>query len=700
MFSVSVNLREEKRAGYPLRDAALCGFIARAASLPVYQKMLHCAAFIHGIFSAALSVLERVEIERNALAFRTCLDAERLTFDRDAAAIAVEAIRTNNAPEGSEGYVNMLKTYTTPTVLKFAEAAGIRRNAQDKWEDLILFPIDECHTLNPDIYTQNDIKDENRSTYHALCSVLRDLIETPIFALFMSTTSKTRQLAPPVLVDPSSRVTGGELVQHPPYTAFPFDVYKAIIVENTRNLDEVCELSFLCRFGRPLWWTRWHSGDEDVRKGLIKFAMAKLKGNAGMLSDAAKFAALSTRHLLMFEPDRRPPGMDNKQYQAATVEEYRQVASHMRTVHCIPTHREYMHTSTPSEPILAEAAARLLALSECPQVKILAEDLNPLVGKGERGELAARLLCNLAHDAALKISPIILDENLEFSRPIRLIHFLEALIAPKSHSQLLDSRPVTGGNLPFRDAFDDCWVNFTHWSKMGDASCLTTAALWKAIARGTAWQCCDGMPGIDQLIPFVRGRHAKLGRGTVSAIAIQNKDRKTALKVKLDDKFPARLFADAPGGTRQSFIFLTMQLGVQLSAAAAAKATKAAPAITPSKTSVGVSPRIRTTRSVEVDNRPGRYDITINGCSPTVYQVIREEDRSHWAQLLAARSLESELARQTPPHMELLVRSKPLFWSGAPSFDWAEDADGKVDVNEEQEEKIEFGKGEEEEDDI
>ncbi|KAF8159964.1 hypothetical protein B0H34DRAFT_843808 [Crassisporium funariophilum] len=236
--------------------------------------------------------------------------------------------------------------------------------------------------------------------------------------------------------------------------------------------------------------------------------------------------------------------------------------------------------------------------------------------------------------------------------------------------------------------------------RLGDASCLTTAALWKAIARGTAWQCCDGMPGIDQLIPFVRGRHAKLGRGTVSAIAIQNKDRKTALKVKLGDKFPARLFADAPGGTRQSFIFLTMQLGVQLSAAAAAKATKAATPITPSKTSVGVPPRIRTTRSVEVDNRPGRYDITINGCSPTVYQVIREEDRSHWAQLSAARSLKSELPRQTPPHMELLVRSKPLFWSGAPSFDWAEDADGKVHVNEEQEEKIEFGKGEEEEDDI
>ncbi|KAF8156101.1 hypothetical protein B0H34DRAFT_716186 [Crassisporium funariophilum] len=698
MFSVS-----EARTGYPLRDAALCAFIARVAYRPLYRKKLHCAAFIHGIFSAALSVLECAEIKHNALAFRTCLDVERPIFDQAAATKADEAKQTNEAKFGyfeqSEAYQSMLQEYTIPAVLKFAEAAGISRDAQGKWKDLILFPIDEFHTLYP---PKDDINDNTQSTYHALCSVLHDLIKTPIFALFMSTAFNTRQLAPPVFDDPSSRICNpGKLVQHPPYTAFPFDVYKAIIVENTRNLDEVCELSFLCRFGRPLWWTRWDSGDEDVRKGLIKFAMAKLKGGDLKVGNAAKFAALSTRHLLMFEPDRQPPGMDNKQYQAATVEEYRQVASHMRTVHCIPTHREYMHTSTPSEPILAEAAARLLALSECPQVKFLAEDLNPLVGKGERGELAARLLCNLAHDAALKTSPQIPDKNLEFSRPIRLIHFLEALIAPKSHSQLLDSRPVTGGNLPFRDAFDDCWVNFTHWSKIDDASCLTTAALWKAIARGTAWQCCDGMSGIDQVIPFVRGRDAKLGRGTVSAIAIQNQDRKFALKVKLDDEFPARLFADAPGGTQQSFIFLTMQLGVQLSAAAAAKATKVATPITPSKTSVGVPPLIRTTRSAKVDDRPGRYDITIIGCSPTVYQVIKEEDRSHWAQLLAARSFNCEFPRQKPTLTELLVRSKPLFWSGAPSFDWAKDGEGKVDdVNEEQEEKIEFGKGEEEEDDI
>lgn len=140
------------------------------------------------------------------------------------------------------------------------------------------------------------------------------------------------------------------------------------------------------------WWTRWAEGDDEVRRYIIQFAITKLKGGNGSdkISDDAVLAALSTRHLLLFEPDRRAPGVTTEVYEEGLAREYRQVALHMRTVHSIPEHREHLRTSTPSEPILAEAAGQLLLIWGGSQVEFLANSLHPLIGKGEPGELTGR----------------------------------------------------------------------------------------------------------------------------------------------------------------------------------------------------------------------------------------------------------------------------------------------------------------------
>jgi len=194
---------------------------------------------------------------------------------------------------------------------------------------------------------------------------------------------------------------------------------------------------------------------------MIQFAMQKLNGFASLDKSSAEatFAALSIRHLLTFEKDHRAPDFTTKDHRTALSKETRQVASHMRIIHSVPEHREYTRTGTPSEPILAEAAAQLLEGGD--QVKALAEATGPLVEKGERGELAARLLLNLAHDAAL---PPQTSEStgVRYAQPILFLDFFKALFTEQWFEKILLSSPVAGGDTSFEATLKDCYIHFTH----------------------------------------------------------------------------------------------------------------------------------------------------------------------------------------------------------------------------------------------
>lgn len=89
-----------------------------------------------------------------------------------------------------------------------------------------------------------------------------------------------------------------------------------------------------------------------VRQRIVTFAMMKLAAqNDGRSYTRESFlAALSVRLLLDFEP-RRITAIDTENLM---------VAGHLRVANVIPSHREYMFSSTPSEPIVAEAAAQVL----------------------------------------------------------------------------------------------------------------------------------------------------------------------------------------------------------------------------------------------------------------------------------------------------------------------------------------------------
>ena len=77
------------------------------------------------------------------------------------------------------------------------------------------------------------------------------------------------------------------------------------------------------------------------------------------------------------------------------------VAGHLRVTNVIPSHREYMISSTPSGPIVAEAAAQVLL--EKNMIKLLCGHLRSgsHLKKVNEVNFAAQLLPTLAHDATL-----------------------------------------------------------------------------------------------------------------------------------------------------------------------------------------------------------------------------------------------------------------------------------------------------------
>ncbi|KAF7973566.1 hypothetical protein HWV62_14834 [Athelia sp. TMB] len=681
---ISVNLREaEDKTGYPARDDHICQFLVPRDSFAKRpEKKRRCAAFLAGVFKASHDIIEQAKLTNlDPEKWRGLLDQEKKKFDAHAEQFATTLwvyiplryhkwTNINNMQKDTSlrTHLDVLTRWVIPAIETFSSCF--------KGAPRLLLGIDDCHTL---IKPHGRGGEEQCHMYDALCSVLHDLQGKNIFVIFMSTHSNLRLIAPNMGQRKSGRASILEAptytMQYAPYVSFPFDVYDGgpIINEDELTLTEVCKVEFLCRFGRPLWYTRWESGDDGIKRRIINFAMLKLNGSASLqnISKGAQFAALSIRYQLAFEPDRRAPNATTESYQKALNHEMIQVSSHMRVVHSVPEHREFMRTGTPSEPILAEAAGQLLQKEN--QVQCLVAALSPLVGQGDREQLAARLLFNLAHDATTSALESDSVENPVYARSIPFLDFFRNLFAEQWFETIANSTPVGEDNRSFKDAFKDCYVHFTHWAKLADASYITTEALWKGLARGVAWQCCDNAPGIGMVIPLLMGKESKLGCGTVTALFVQIEDRSKAQIVTLRKDFASILFE---GGKQHPFIFLTMQLGARLSEAQQLRKT-AAPAAndkvthsqkntndaknTPGKV-VAQSKTRRTTSNCN------RYDISAIGCSPRTYQVIKDEDKDHWQRLLASGTLEEEHPYKGQDHTDLLLQSKPFFLKS--SFGW------------------------------
>jgi hypothetical protein len=300
---------------------------------------------------------------------------------------------------------------------------------------------------------------------------------------------------------------------------------------------------------------------------MILFATRKLTGvKPGLQSDDGNLAALTLRLLLEFEPRR----------EIAVNAENRLVEGHMRIAYSVPKHREYLRSGAPSEPILAEAAARVMESIPSVPDALLKLVRDGLISKGERGELVARLLLILAHDRAARKAGTILSPHIspvsfkshpqthsKYSIPILLVDFLRELVGEVHLQEILNSTPHNIPNgVKFEEAFRDAKVHFTHFVKAADTSVVSDEAAWVAMSRGMAWQCFNQQAVIDMLVPVLLWNEL-LGRWSMTAIFFQIKNSSKHKQVHIDaEKLP--FFTNGTEkANKRPYMTIVLEFGVQ-----------------------------------------------------------------------------------------------------------------------------------------
>jgi hypothetical protein len=404
-----------------------------------------------------------------------------------------------------------------------------------------------------------------------------------------------------------------------------------------------------------------------VQNDIFNFAITKLTGaplQTEKYSDEAEFAILSIRFLLDVESTRR----------ALSPLEGILVEIHMRVAFSVGEHRGYVHSRAPSEPVLVEAAARIMhgdadSMNEIPR-RILHHIQKGNVDKGEHGEIVGRLILQLAIDSvSLSTQRDVLWNERVLSNPVLFAEFLLHLFGREISAKVLDSTPANVSNgVKLGDLCDGAKIHVTHFSRAKDSSVLTDSALWMGMSRGTAWQCSRTQEGIDEIFGILRKGHPLGSRGIIP-FAVQIKNILSRVNVKVDME---KLGFFSPGAALDEnnnlkpYIVLTMQLGVQPRQSTQGQAQQAPQ--TPVKkrgstfsfASIARKALPGTPSKVEIPQREGkptrasakvhpRYDINAVGCSPSIYAVVRNKDT--FANLLSSRPLFSEHCRQGEEHL-------------------------------------------------
>ena len=438
-----------------------------------------------------------------------------------------------------------------------------------------------------------------------------------------------------------------------------------------------------------------------VKDKLIEFAMMKLAAQSSnrKYTWESFLAATSVRLTLDFEPRRI----------SAVESENLMVAGHLRVANVIPSHREYMISSTPSEPIVAEAAAQVLL--EQNMISILYRNVRDgLIEKGQRGELAARLLLTLAHDAALEKMDVkrrSYQGQLErlFTTPVPLLAFLSALFAKPLMEDIMKAVPDNQSTGPtLKESFKDAYVMFTHFGKAADEWCISDKFAFMALTRNMAIACRERMEFVDLCIPVHFGEKNPLSRNTTSAIFISIKDKEKVMGYNRThiDVSKLKFFTDET--KPRPVINLILQLGIQsagryttiqrtnkqkkpgLFGIPERKSCDGQVPQTPIDVFVLRAKNNDTTKTKSEGTAPGPpcYTINARGCSSRIYGVVKPNEEPLWDGLLASRDFLSEHGRQATDHLKAVMAQKPIWTSGPECCGWADMGEEPSQVLEEE----------------
>ncbi|KZT00611.1 uncharacterized protein LAESUDRAFT_753114 [Laetiporus sulphureus 93-53] len=718
VFTFPFNLRAEGYPGYayPAADSAIRDFLLEQGSERNYDSIVaaYLVFFQHMFILTAQrlptvgnsiedqTVRSRSNAHELAEEWRTHLakgDTRKIFYSQMVSALrrlpSVMELKQN------EGVIKLNSYIQSAVDAGHTLLATIDSLVNDKPADSIrlVMYFDDAHSL-----TQHSISGIAPSPihYHALCKAIDQLAALPLFVVMLSSTLQLRGPSPPNMFYPSTR-GGNQGDPQSPITEMPFDLLynnEPLVPPEGVTLMEACELTFICRFGRPLWRALFMSGDRAVRVTMVETALSKLTGyHPNGTYNHAHLAALSTRLLLEFEPAR----------ELSRTVEAELVDNNLRIAYSVPKRRGYPRSGYPSEPILAEAAARLLNRSEFSVPANLAPYVRSgLIKKGKKGELVMRLLLLEAFDKATrkKFGNSEDPEHLTFDHPILVIDFLQALFGEKNMKAVLDKDAQNRANWrTFRHAFGNAYVHFTHFGKSEDESVSNQFGAWAAVMRGMAMQCFTDQNVIDCIVPVVFGLDKKITPGRMSAILVQVKNRVPPGNLALDEKS----LDDGHGFFRRDstktltdnrpYITIVMQFGAGTAASERALPTAEVHQLNtsfyPVESTVSCSTykeaeaRLATLYDPDEDLLPlegqqeeetdlphPRYEIVAGDCNPTTFEAMLDHRGNQqittnlYAYLLGSSDVYDEHPRQEEENLAALRNLKPGWSVGDDYYDW------------------------------
>jgi hypothetical protein len=349
----------------------------------------------------------------------------------------------------------------------------------------------------------------------------------------------------------------------------------------------------------------------------------------------------------------------------------------MRIAFSIPTNQEYFYSGYPSEPLLAEAAARQMdefqtLVSDADtnvMVNILESEFKSgLLDQEQRREIVFRQLISEAYRRAIrKDYPHHSQPN--FSRGCKLTTFITELFSKDYAHQILNSVPDNvKSSITFSTAFKDAVVRFTHFGKATDDSGTTTHAMFAAFVRCMAFICRSSHNIVDILVPVLLKREKMLEESVMTGLLIRVKGRKTR-SAKIDQR--ALEFFPAPPsstGDIRPYITLVAEVGVQVQTTPATVTEIEVGERLAGSSLTLLAPPLKASRKPTADVHP-RYSIFACGCSNTVYNVISHSDRPVYKFLLANRDMFDEHPRKNEESLSAARKMRP-FWNG--DFEWIE----------------------------
>ncbi|KAL4079270.1 hypothetical protein J3A83DRAFT_4368016 [Scleroderma citrinum] len=656
VFTIPFNLRdpEERFTGaYPLEDTEVRSYLCSTSKVKsVPHGTARAALFFGHLFSEVTSEVKRVfraleaKLSPGVLARRWRTHLSQKFMRSQLYTRVIEACENDKARLDKDfswilaGPGTNLKELlmVLDTVCDFPKLKDVK----------VMLYFDEAQELHHAIPDN----EQGKTLYDIMWSSLVHFKSPSVFTIFLTTQPSVTLLAPFPKMATSALLSIRRALQAP-ITETPFDCHPDLPLRlGQLKLEDLGELPFLARFGRPLFWAMIEAAEEC--ETVMRLARTKLVHDDNFLkmrhSDMAMLAVLDVLITIDYDPRR----------DSARKAELEMVANHMRTALSAPDHRLYICSGYPSEPFLAEAASRQMhhyqeygCLKNRGLLSLLTTTVNHgLIDPTRKSEMVMRVLLRQAYMDAIIAEQDSKAQAENFSEGCGFLQFLKALFSDSLHTSILKSEPdnKVKSRCALEDAFGHAVVRFTHFVKVVNDAIVNTGGMISGFLRGAAFIRCNCQKGIDIVIPILLDRHRALDESSMSALFIQVKRRQQSGSDNgyIIDQRTLGFFPNEVLTTQQDsrpYVTLVTELGAN------------AP---PPDVHIGNNTRTSAHVVSKLPEEHPRYSIRAYGCTNATWKVINAMEHDAYMRTLSTDDLLADHPRQDEASLQLVRRMVPL----------------------------------------